>query len=239
MFYFLVAPYLTYNIALVLAAVIPSIYLLVKVYRSDRLEPESPQILWVHFRAGILSALIALVSERIFSTLLYSYVDSSTELYRILLYFGVVAISEEGAKHFMLKKSSWNSPEFNCLYDGIIYAVFVSLGFATWENISYVTHYGFATALVRSFTAIPGHASFGVFMGVFYSAARLYSRYGENSKAKTFQFLSVLIPVLIHGTYDYIATLEGGTVYFFVFIFILFIAASKVINSISKSDRYM
>ena len=235
----MMAPFLTYNLALVLAAVIPSVYLLVKVYRSDRLEPESPHILWVQFRSGILSALIALVSERIFSQVLYAYVDSSSLLYRVLLYFVVVAVSEEGAKHFMLRKSSWNSPEFNCLYDGIIYAVFVSLGFATWENISYVTHYGFGTALIRSFTAIPGHASFGVFMGVFYSAARLSSRYGDNSKAKTYQFLSVLVPVLIHGTYDYIATAEGGTVYFFVFIAILFITSSKVINSISKSDRYI
>ena len=50
---------------------------------------------------------------------------------------------------------------------GKVYAVFVSLGFALWENISYVLHFGFQTAIVRSLTAIPGHACFGVFMGAF------------------------------------------------------------------------
>ena len=178
MFYYFVAPYLTYNFILVLAAVIPAVYLLIKVYRMDRLEKEDSRFLWNLVKAGIFSSLIALTLERIFVSLLNSSMNSNSFGYRILLYFVVVGLSEEGAKYFMLKKTSWNSREFNCLYDGLVYAVFVSLGFALWENISYVLHFGLANAFVRAFTAIPGHASFGVFMGVFYSAARLYANAG-------------------------------------------------------------
>ena len=93
------------------------------------------------------------------------------------MYFGVVAFSEEGAKYFLLKRRTWNSAAFNCQFDGVVYAVFVSLGFALWENISYVLMYGLSTALVRAVTAVPGHACFGVFMGVWYGLAkRLHGR---------------------------------------------------------------
>ena len=241
MFYYYLTPYLTYNVILVLAAVIPAAYLLLKVYRMDRLEKESGRVLWNLVKAGILSSLIALTSERILFSLLNSSVNSNAFGYRILLYFVIVGLSEEGAKYFMLKKSSWNSAEFNCLYDGLVYAVFVSLGFALWENISYVLHYGLANAFVRAFTAIPGHASFGVFMGVFYSAARLYANAGYADKAKGLEVCAVLIPLLIHGLYDYIATLksENGSLIFIAFIAVLFFASNKVISAASKNDRYI
>jgi hypothetical protein len=36
MFYFLLAPTLTYNVILIAAAVLPALFLMVRVYRSDR-----------------------------------------------------------------------------------------------------------------------------------------------------------------------------------------------------------
>ncbi len=241
MFYFYVGLLLKYNFILIASAVIPAIFLMVRVYQLDRLEKESPRLLWNLVKAGIFSSLIALVSEKIFISLLSNYVPRDSEWFSILLYFVIVGISEEGAKHFMLRKTTWDSTEFNCLYDGIVYAVFVSLGFALWENISYVLHYGFANAIVRAITAIPGHASFGVFMGVFYSAAKMFEIQGDTSRSKLYRFISVLIPVLIHGAYDYIATLrtENGNLYFIVFIAILFVVSFRLINELSKKDRYI
>lgn len=241
MFYYFFAPLLTYNFILVLAAVIPAAYLLVKVYRMDRLEKESNRFLWTLVKAGIFSSLIALVLERIFSNLLISAMDTKSVGFRILLYFVVVGLSEEGAKYFMLKRTSWRSSEFNCLYDGIVYAVFVSLGFAIWENISYVLHYGLSNAFVRAFTAIPGHGAFGVFMGVFYSAAKLYSLAGLEDKSKQFEIAAIIVPVLIHGAYDYIATSASqyGSYIFIAFIVVLFFAANKVVKTASQNDRFM
>lgn len=94
----------------------------------------------------------------------------SSTAYNVLLYFVVVALSEEGFKYLLLKKRTWYSSEFNCQFDGVVYAVFVALGFALWENISYVLMYGLGTAAVRAVTAVPGHACFGVFMGRFPTA---------------------------------------------------------------------
>ena len=155
MFYFLLAPLMTYNFVLIAAAVIPAVFLMIKVFRSDRLERESPSLLMRLVVMGVLSSLLALVEEWILEAVLGLLVRQTSTLYNILLYFVVVAVSEESSKYLLLKRSTWRSPEFNCQYDGVVYAVFVSLGFALWENISYVMNYGFSTALVRAVTAMP------------------------------------------------------------------------------------
>ena len=241
MFHFLLPALLSYNVVLILAAVIPAVFLMIKVYRSDRLERESHGMLLRLVVGGVLSALIALVSEWVLSGLLQLLVPSSSALFDVLLYFVVVAVSEEGAKYFMLRRRSWSSPEFNCQYDGVVYAVFVALGFALWENISYVMHYGFQTALVRAVTAIPGHACFGVFMGVFYGFARKYENYGRPAAARVCRVLCVLFPVLLHGTYDYIATLEqtAGGWYFTAFVAVLFAVSYFLVGKISREDRHI
>ena len=85
----------------------------------------------------------------------------------ILLAFLVVAAVEEGSKFFFLYRRTWHDPNFNFRYDAIVYAVFVSLGFAAFENVKYVFNYGLSVALPRAILAIPGHMGFAVFMGFF------------------------------------------------------------------------
>ena len=238
MFYFILPAILSYNVILIAAAVVPALALMVKVYRSDRLERENPQFLWQLILAGILSSLIALVSEKVFNGLLGLLVKDA-KTYQFMLYFCVVAFSEEGAKYFMLKRRTWRSPEFNCQYDGVVFAVFVSLGFAVWENISYVLHYGFSTALVRAVTAIPGHTCFGVFMGVFYGFARNLENQGLVKEAKICRIFAVLVPALLHGAYDYIASNGGSTWGFVGFIAVLFAVSYLLVTKMSRKDRYI
>lgn len=239
MFYFLIAPLLSYNFILIAAAVIPALFLIVKIYRLDVLEQESPQILSRLVIAGIVSSLIALVLERLFYVVLDAFITPGSRLYDIVLYFVVVACVEEGSKYFMLKKTSWYSPEFNCQYDGVVYATAVSLGFALWENISYVTHYGLSNALVRAFTAIPGHASFGVFMGIFYSLAKRAELDGRNDAASTYKFMALAVPIIMHGCYDYIASTSSDIYVFLIFVIAMFIVAYKSVIKVSRNDQYL
>lgn len=238
MFYYLIRSSLQYNLILIAAAIIPAVFLMIKVYRSDRLEPESPSLLWSLALAGVLSALLALVAERVLGSLTRLIFGNGT-IYQILLYFVVVGLSEEGAKYLLLKRRTWNSWEFNCQYDAVVYAVFVSLGFALWENISYVLHYGFTTALVRAVTAIPGHTCFGVFMGAFYGMARRAENNGQHEASRLYRVLAVLVPVLLHGTYDYIASVDGSTWHFIAFIAVLFAIAYSLVVRMSRADRYI
>ncbi len=238
MFYFLAPALMSYNVFLIVAAVVPAFFLMIRAYRSDRLEKEPPSLLWSLALAGVFSALIALVVERILGRILDAAVPQGT-LYDVLLYFGVVAFGEEGSKYFMLRRRTWRSPEFNCQYDGVVYAVFVSLGFALWENISYVMHYGFSTALVRAVTAIPGHACFGVFMGVFYGLAKRRFNEGGAAGSKALRILAVIVPALLHGTYDYIASTDGSIWGFIGFIAALFVVSFVLIGKMSKRDQYI
>ncbi len=241
MFYFLASPIMRYNFFLIAAAVVPAVFLMVRVYRSDRLEKESPVLLRKLAVAGILSSLLAMVEERIFEGLLSLFSDGTSLAYHVILYFVIVGISEESSKYIFLKRHTWRSPEFNSQYDGVVYAVFVSLGFALWENISYVLSYGFTTAVVRAVTAIPGHACFGVFMGVFYGAARKYENAGQPASAKTLRVLALAVPVLLHGAYDFIATMEqaSGNWYFLLFVAVLFTASFLLVGKASKKDQYI
>lgn len=81
----------------------------------------------------------------------------------------------------------------------------------------------FSTAIVRAITAIPGHACFGVFMGVFYGLARKQYNRGKMFSSKIFRIFSIVVPVLLHGSYDFIASMENtmGSLYFVAFIIIL------------------
>ncbi len=241
MFFWMLTPYITYRWLLVLAAVIPAIALLIKVYKADKLERESPFLIGRLVISGVISTFFALISERLFVTLLNMAMAPTSKAYGVILYFGIVAISEELAKFVLLKRRTWHDAEFNCQYDGIVYATAVSLGFALWENISYVTMYGFSTALVRALTAVPGHACFGVFMGLFYGLAKANDYLGRKSTSDFFLWLSVIVPVLLHGAYDYIASIETADMSwtFIIFVLVLFAISFILVNRMSKNDRYI
>ena len=97
--------------------------------------------------------------------------------------------------------------------------------------------YGFTTAIVRALTAIPGHACFGVFMGVFYGIAKKYDYANTQGKMKFFSILSVVIPAFLHGTYDYIASIESDTWYFVGFVAVLFAVSYLLVGRMSKKDQ--
>ena len=229
------------NPILIAAAVIPAVFLLVHVYRADKLEKEPAPLLISLVLYGIAATFIALLLERFGGWLLGRYFPENSTPYNVLMYFGVVAFSEEGAKYFLLKRRTWNSAAFNCQFDGVVYAVVVSLGFALWENISYVLMYGLSTALVRAVTAVPGHACFGVFMGVYYGRAKRYDNDGDLVKAMRCRTMAVLMPALLHGAYDFIATMEDPSCewVFLVFVLALFAVSLKLVRVGSRSDRYI
>ena len=226
---------------LIAAAIAPAIFLFCYVYKKDTLEKEPIGLLVKLALWGIISTALASISETVGIAVLPYVSSAGSKLYNILLYFIVVALSEEGFKYLLLKWKTWRSTDFNCQFDGVVYAVFVSLGFALWENISYCVSYGFSTAVARALTAVPGHACFGVFMGTFYGAAKRCSISGDKKTAGSLLWASLLVPTFLHGMYDYLAsTMEENDSYlFFIFVIVFFVAAYKLVKKLSENDRYI
>lgn len=222
----------------VLAAVLPAFFLLRYVYRHDTVEKEPAGLLLALLVRGVLSALCASVLEGFAQSVLSMLVDPGSPVYTVLLAFLVVALAEEGMKLFFLKRRTWHDPNFNYRFDGVVYAVFVSLGFAAYENILYVFNYGLSTALLRAISAVPAHLSFAVVMGVFYGWARLLENRGEYTAARVSRWLALLSAVLLHGFYDACAMIGTGlaTIAFVVFVVLMFIGVYGLIKRESATD---
>ena len=235
---FFIMPMLPILAVYILAAVLPAIILLRYIYKHDTVEKEPPGLLLILLFMGVLAALCATVLEAVFQTVLDLLVDPGSPAYTILLAFLVVAVVEEGTKFWMLKRRTWNHPAFNYRFDGIVYAVFVSLGFAAYENTTYVLHYGLSVALPRALLAVPGHAAFAVVMGAFYGRAKLREGWGDLRGARRDLWTGYLCAVFLHGFYDTCAMIGTGTstVVFLVFVALMFLGIFRLVKKESAAD---
>lgn len=126
---------------------------------------------------------------------------TGTDLQHLYTAFVVAAFTEEVFKWFVLRRVAyWDRAYDECL-DGIVYGVFVSMGFAAVENIGYVFSNGYGVAAVRAFTALPGHMLFGVAMGYYFSVMKFA---GDKKTYQRALKKSLIIPLIMHGFYDYI-----------------------------------
>ncbi len=213
---------------LLILAVLPAAWLLRYIYRLDPVEKEPAGLLGRLLILGAVACIPAVILEHLGMT----YLMDGRLGYGIpsLLFenFIIVALSEEACKMVFLRLKTWNSSEFNYVFDGVVYAVFVSLGFAILENIGYVMEFGLGTAFVRAFTAIPGHAVFGLFMGCFYGFEKRASMGDHPASRIPFAICSLAVPVFCHGFYDFCASMPGDGFLFVFFGFLLlmvFVAA--------------
>ncbi len=222
-----------------IAAVLPAVILLVFVYRQDKVEQEPLGLIFSLLKYGILAAVCSFIPELIGESILPNFISETSENYSIVLAFLVVAVVEEGFKFLFLYKRTWNDPNFNFRFDGIVYAVSVSLGFAAIENLEYVLGYGLAVAPTRALLAIPGHLSFSVFMGTCYGYAKLKADQGNTVQSKVSLVFSYLSAVLLHGFYDSCAMINTSTsnLYFIIFIIIMYITVFIMIRHVAKNDR--
>ena len=78
-------------------------------------------------------------------------------------------------------------------------------------------------------------------MGVFYALAKKYSLGQQKGQSTLFSVLAVVIPGLLHGTYDFIATQENTSLnwYFIIFVVVLFLISFLLIRKVSKSDKFL
>ncbi len=208
-------------------AIIPGIIIFIYVWRMDRIEKEPAGLLWSLFFLGGLTILSAMLIGQIGEAVVSSVLTEGSMLYLIIDNFLLTALIEEGGKYIVLRARTWKHPAFNFTFDGVVYAVVVSLGFATFENILYVGMFGIGTAVLRALTAVPSHAMDAVFMGCYYGYAKMAFAWGDQKNYKRFMKLALIVPVLLHGFYDFCLSTEN---YVFIGIFWIFYITVTVIT---------
>lgn len=232
-------PTLAVIIIYLLAALLPALFLMRYIYRKDTIEKEPKGMLTGLVFLGVAAAVVAVILEMLGTSVLSQFLEEGDPAYTIVMAFLVVAAVEEGAKFLFLYWRTWRDPNFNYRFDGIVYAVFVSLGFAAFENISYVMGYGLTTAVARALLAIPAHMGFAVFMGYFYARAKLCSDLGKPGGKRSNLWAAYLIAVLLHGFYDACALLGTlfSTLLFLAFVVAMYIIVIRFVKKESREDE--
>ncbi len=223
---------------LLFAALLPVALLLRYIYRKDTIEKEPPMLLLRLFLFGVLACIPAATLEQAFGRMLDNALPPDSLEYHLINAFAVVALIEEGLKFLFLKQLTWHSWDFNYRFDGIVYAVFISLGFAAFENIFYVYGYGLTAALPRMVLAVPAHMGFAVYMGAFYGQARLAAIRGKRAKSRRNLAAALLVAVILHGFYDFCLFLNTSftSLLFFLFVIIMYIVTVGFIRKQSRED---
>lgn len=181
-----------YLLAIALA---PSLAIAVFIYFKDKHEKEPLGLLLKCFFLGGVSIIPAVILE------VYGGPKLALEEYwsnNFVHAFIVVGFSEEFSKYIFFKRFAYNRAEFNEPFDGIIYSVMVSLGFASLENVMYVMDGGISVGLLRMFTAVPSHAANAVMMGYFAGLAKF-----NPQREKTLLVTGLLAATFFHGAYDF------------------------------------
>ncbi|WIF95170.1 PrsW family intramembrane metalloprotease [Caminicella sporogenes] len=201
------------NTRLFIIAVTPGIALALSVYFTDRYDKEPLSLLLKVFILGALSVIpVAIVENFLVSLNIFTgYIGAAYTA------FVVAGLTEEFFKRGVVLQVAFKHEAFDEKLDGIVYAIFSALGFATVENIMYVV-FRFTTnphiGLYRGVFSVPAHMLFAVTMGYYLSLAKFAT---ESKMRKKYLKKSLFIPMVLHGIFNFILMVNIS------FVFVIFI----------------
>ena len=219
-----------YDLVLVSLSILPGFLIMSVIYNLDA---QNKEPLWLLAIAFILGAVNLHLDINILEYLL-----SSKDVQNNFLSAGIEALTvsstEEILKFLVVMVIIYPNKYFDEPFDGIVYSVFVGMGFATAENLTFVLQGSASLALMRMLSAVPAHFVFAVIMGYYLGKAK------SNKKTQLiFIVLSILIPIIIHALYDYFLFIDfiqgiwiGGIV---TLVIALYIAKNSIQEHMSAS----
>jgi RsiW-degrading membrane proteinase PrsW (M82 family) len=215
-----------------LASLAPVLIILFYIYFRDKYEKEPLGMLIKALLLGVVVVVPVIFVEGLLMNLMPQSGKVAAAAWHA---FVVAGSTEELFKFLALYLLIWKSPSFNEQFDGIVYAVFVSLGFAGVENVLYVMDGGMQTALIRAITAVPAHAIFGITMGYYLGIAHTYTELKSNYLAR-----ALLVPVILHGIYDFILMVEIGwlLLLFIPYVIVLYVMGMKKMKVLSDTSVF-
>lgn len=218
-------------------AILPSVLLLLFVVRRNKKNRDPMSLLVWLAVLGAVSTIPAVIVELLGGGLLYYMgLETGSAVYELVDCFFIVAMIEELGKFLGMLILTWKNKNFDHSYDGVIYGVCSSLGFATLENILYVFQGGIGLGILRAVTAIPLHCSCGVIMGYFYSKARENANKGEGAAGN--MLIAYFSAMGIHGLYDFVLSIDDTSVILCILVLALSVALMfLLISHAAKNDH--
>ena len=216
-------------------ALAPALTIIIYIYVKDKYEKEPLKLLLTSFILGGSASVIFTLFASVILSIVFPMTDSLSVIQQFIKAFIVVALAEEFSKYFIVRYYAQTNKEFNEPFDGIVYAVMVSMGFAALENVLYVFQYGFANGVVRAFTAVPAHATFGILMGYFMGKAKF-----SNNRVK-YNLLGLLVATIFHGAYDFflfINFIPGTIIGAIVSLIVGIVLSKKAIVRHQQNSRF-
>jgi RsiW-degrading membrane proteinase PrsW (M82 family) len=210
----------------------PGIAICLFIYFKDKYNREPLGLLILSFFMGVLSIIPAVIIQLALTKPVEKLMGNGI-LYTAVFSYLIVALSEEGSKFLALRLLPFRRKAFDDPFDGIVYAVVVSMGFATLENIMYVSDHGIGTGILRMFLSVPAHATFGVLMGYHVGLAKF-----DPANKRRHLVLAIFWPVLFHGTFDFFLFV-GNTWMHFAGAVISFIVAVKLSLKLIRRKQSM
>ena len=220
---------------LLLMAVAPVMVIIIYIYFQDKYEKEPIGLLLTSFLFGAIVSILIVTILYMFTGRYIPITDEFSVWQQFIQAFVVVALAEEFSKYVIVKYFNQPRKAFNEPYDGIIYAVMVSMGFACTENIMYVLEGGYQTAILRAFTAVPAHATFGILMGYYMGKAKF-----SNNRLKL-NITGLFLAVLFHGAYDFflfIRFIPGISIGAFISLAIAIYLSKKAIRKHQDNSNF-
>ncbi len=217
---------------LLIIALSPVAIIAFYIYFRDKYEREPIGQLIIALIAGCLVPIPVLFIGQYLNLLL---IDGAEKWNAFWNAFVVAGFNEELFKFIFLFILFWFNKNLNEKFDGIVYAVFISLGFAAVENVIYVINYGESVGYSRALLSVPAHALFGVTMGFYFGLARFYP------KARIFLLIKALLfSILLHGIFDFILMLQDARllVLFIPFVIYLYFDGFRKIKNLSERSIY-
>lgn len=212
----------------ILAAVAPAIILVIIMIRKDKC-PEPTRWLLGAVGLGVLAGLAVLL----IGYLGVPDIPIDTFIGAFLSSFRNAAIPEEALKfaalYFLVKRCK----HFDEMFDGIVYAVCIGMGFAGLENILYLfgaEYEWISVGISRALMSVPMHYFFAIIMGAFFSLG-----WFDKRNRKVYMCAALILPIIVHGVYDTLCFSMGLDDNFSFYILITFLLGFKYICRYVKS----
>ncbi|MEM5564944.1 PrsW family glutamic-type intramembrane protease [Psychroserpens sp. AS72] len=213
----------------------PICVIILYIYFKDKYDKEPKRLLVFSFLLGAIVSIIVTTIIYFGFDMVLPLKDEFSVPQQFVKAFLVVGLTEEFSKYIIVRFFNQPKKHFDEPFDGIMYAVMVSMGFAATENVFYVLEGGYVTGVLRAFTAVPAHATFGILMGYFMGLAKF------SKNRITLNLLGLLLAVTFHGFYDFFLFIDfipGIWIGAFISLIIGIILSHKAIKKHQEDSHF-